>query len=1079
MSTVPPLARADSSENAALESAVADRALSRVASQSTIGSTSHSSPRSSGSSAPRERAIETFPYDVRDSARAKEAMAVGPKGRTRVGTLRNGMRYLVGESQKPREHAALALAVDVGSVAETEAERGVAHIVEHLAFRSTESYEHFAIVNFLESIGAEFGACSNAYTSMDETVYELLVPVQKAEVLATSMHILSEFARGVRISDADVECERGSVMEEWRLGRDAQGRAAEAYWKTLMEGSLYAERAPIGLEDIIQRVDPQVLRDFYAKWYRPERMAVIAAGDFQDLDDVVSLIESTFQHLEPSEGQPRENPRLERPTSADTNHAEPRVVTHVDRELKTTAVTVTFKYASIPVDTPRGYYLKTVEDVYKTALDNRLYRMMRQPKPPFFNAGGVIEDATRTMTLMSVQATCAENRASEGLTAVLRELARIRLYGISDQELKIAKARMLADTEQLYAEREQTYCENVRDELVCHFLRGDLVIGAEDEASLAKACIERVSQEDVLAFASQLDVCNSCVIRVQEGRRYTGEDELHAAIEQVRREETEGMIGESKVFNIPEVLMESGSLVSGDIVSSRELPELEVNEFVLSNGMRIVYRVTDFLDDQVLIRGSARGGLSEVKQESYIDAMCSNMVASELGIYGHRPDVYDGILAGIRSDVHANVSMYRRNIEGETSPVDIDTALQCIHLLFTHDVSTTNDPEILETLMQMQEQKIRNQSRDPESKYSEVVRSLVYGKSYHSQRITVKSLHQMNSEQACRFFDACFVDPSEFTLVFIGAIDVNTFLPLVQKYLGSIPPAKPAKLLQAFEGIKDRSRNITPFPLTFPERSIKRIVKANMTEAASKASITFPVQIPNPDFGRGTTLEGGRQLTTAKFKTVMVAAIIERRLMSLLRFNQGEIYTCHASASFGYQDPDVAGEMYSGDVMVSFSCAPDRGAYLASMAREAVRFLRENGPSVEDVNAVRECEIRDFEVSRQENTFWREYITELYKSRLMQKNILDGDIEALYAMTEEVRQSVLDSLSPDLVREHLQSVMHTNNSVTVILKPQRSLFRRVFIPSFETRGETMYSIVYLSGVALAASAMYARFSKKK
>ena len=212
----------------------------------------------------------------------------------------------------------------------------------------------------------------------------------------------------------------------------------------------------------------------------------------------------------------------------------------------------------------------------------------------------------------------------------------------------------------------------------------------------------------------------------------------------------------------------------------------------------------------------------------------------------------------------------------------------------------------------------------------------------------------------------------------------------------------------------------------------------------------------------------------------MVAAIIERRLMSLLRFNQGEIYTCHASAaSFGYQDPDVAGEMYSGDVMVSFSCAPDRGAYLASMAREAVRFLRENGPSLEDVNAVRECEIRDFEVSRQENTFWREYITELYKSRLMQKNILDGDIEALYAMTEEVRQSVLDSLSPDLVREHLQSVMHTNNSVTVILKPQRSLFRRVFIPSFETRGETMYSIVYLSGVALAASAMYARFSKKK
>jgi predicted Zn-dependent peptidase len=1022
-----------------------------------------------------------FPYDVRDAAAARERLPIGPSERTRSGKLRNGMAYYVAESQKPREHAALALAVDAGSVFEGEGERGAAHVVEHLAFRCTESYEHFAIVNFLESIGAEFGACSNAYTSMDETVYELTIPTQKAEVLATSMHILSEFASAVRISNEDVACERGSVMEEWRLGRDARGRAAEAYWKTLMEGSLYAERSPIGLEDFIQNADPQVLRDFYAKWYRPERMAVIAVGDFQDLDDVVSLIESTFQDLKPKEGQPAENPVMERPKNSAMEHSEPRVVTHVDRELKQTAVTVTFKYASIPVDTPRGYYLKTVEDIYKTALDNRLYRMMRQPKPPFFSAGGIIEDATRTTTLLSVQATCAESRASTGLEALLRELARIRLHGISEQELKIAKSRMLADTEQLYAEREQTYCESVRDELVCHFLRGDLVIGAEDEAALAKACIERVSQEDVLAFARQLNVRNSCVIRVQEGRKRTSEDDLREAIENVRLREIEGAIDQSEVFDIPEVLMDATSLTSGTIVGSRELPALEVNEITLNNGMRIAIRVTDFLDDQVLIRGVARGGLSEVAQIDYIDAMCSNMVASELGIYGHRPDVYDGIIAGLRSDVHANVTMYRRNIEGETSPVDIESALQCIHLLFTHDVSTTNDPEVLETLMQMQEEKIRNQSRDPESKYSEVVRSLVYGESYHSQRITVKSLREMDSKKACAFFDACFLDPSEFTMVFVGAIDSKTLVPLIEKYLGSIPPASPTKVLKAFEGISQRKRSLTPFLLKFPTRVISRTVRAHMREGMSKASITFPVRIQNPDFhnSRGrSTLLGGKELTVAKFKTVMTAAIIERRLLALLRFEYGEIYTCHADASFGYQDPDVAGEMYSGDIMVSFSCAPERGAHLAAHAREVVRHLREHGPTEEDVHAVRECEIRDFEVSRQENTFWREYITELYKSRMMHKSILNGDIEALYRMTEEVREEVIESLSPAVIREHLQCVMSMNNSVTVVLKPQRSLLRRIFVPSFETRGEAIYSAVYLSGIALTASAIYARCHKK-
>jgi predicted Zn-dependent peptidase len=1024
------------------------------------------------------RAIgEKFPYDVRDHGNANKALAIGPAGRVRHGRLGNGMAYYVAESQKPKDHAALALCVDVGSIAEEEEERGVAHVVEHLAFRCTERYEHFAIVDFLESIGAEFGACQNAYTSMDETVYELTVPIDKPEVLATSMHILSEFASGVRISDEDVDCERGSVLEEWRLGRDARGRAAEAYWKTLMEGSLYAERSPIGLENVIREADPQVLRNFYAKWYRPERMAVVAVGDFSDLDGVVDLIKNTFSHLTPKPGQPKINPEVVRPPLS--THTEPRVVAHVDRELKQTAVTVTFKYASIPVDTPRGYYLKTVEDVYKTALDNRLYRIMRQPKPPFFNAGGFIEDATRTTTLLSVQAACAESRAVEALTAVLRELARIRLHGISEQELKIAKANMLADTEQLYAEREQTYCESVRDELVCHFLRGDLVIGAEDEAVLAKACIERVSQEDVLAFATQLSVRNSCVIRVQEGRKYTSEADLCSAIEQVRIEEFEGSIDESEVFNIPEVLMDASSLKPGTVIASRHLPALEMHEITLSNGMRIGIKVTDFLDDQVLLRGCARGGLSEVSEGEYIHAMCANMVAGELGIYGHRPDIYDGILAGLRTDVAANVSMYRRNIEGETSPVDIETALQCIHLLFTHNVGTTNDPEVLETLMLMQEEKIKNQSRDPESNYSEVVRSLVYGKSYHSQRITVKSLRKMDSAKACEFFHTCFLDPSEFTLVFVGAIETQTFMSLVEKYLGSIPRANPSVINEVFAGIATRERGLTPFPLKFPTREIKRTVRAHMSDPMSKASITFPVRIPNPDHGGQISLEGGRLLTIAKFKTIMTASIIEKRLLALLRFEYGEIYTCHASASFGFQEPDVCGPTYCGDIMVGFSCAPDRGAHLARHARDVVKVLREHGPTEEEVNAVRECEIRDFEVSRQENSFWREYITELYKSRLVRKSLLDEDIDSLYQMTEEIRNEVIDALSPTLVRDHLKDVMSLNTSVTVVLKPQRSILKRIFVPSFETRGEALYSVAYLSGIALATSAIFARLKKDR
>jgi len=1012
-----------------------------------------------------------------DDAKANARLPLGPRGKIRAGKLGNGTSYFVSSSAKPAKHAALALVVDVGSIAEREHERGCAHVCEHLAFRATKGFANFEIVNFLESIGAEFGACQNAYTSMDETVYELTVPTERSAVLGTSLAILSEFAREVRISDDDVESERGAVLEEWRMGRDARGRAGESYWKELMAGSLYAERSPIGTEEVIREADPKVFREFYAKWYRPERMAVVASGDFADLDEVVRMIEHTFKDLRPAEGQPEENPTVERP--AMTPHTEPRVCCHLDRELKGTSITVTFKYPSTSVSTPLGYYMKTIEDVYKEALDNRLYRMMREPRPPFFNAASFLEDATRTTTLMSLQAECAEDRAEECLAAVLREVARIRLHGISDQELKIAKARMLADAEQLHAEREQTYCENLRDELVGHYLRGDMVIGAEAEAYLARACIEKVTRADVHEYANKLNVQNSCVIRVQEGHKRTSERQLQDVIDSIHLEELNGSIMTSKVFQIPDMLMDPSVLVPGSIVHKRFLPALEMTEITLSNGMRVAIRVTDFLDDQVLIRGSARGCLSEVSQTDYMDARCANMISNELGVYGFRPDIFDGILAGKRAELHANVSdMYYRSIRGEASPVDIEVALQCLHLLFAHDVGLTNDPELLETLMQMQEEKIRNQNRDPDANYSEVVRSLVYGNSYHSQRITIRSLRKMNREKACAFWHQCFLEPSEFTMMFVGAIKIETLVPLLEKYLGSIPAANADELYGGFRGIHDRSKKLTPFPLKLATGVIKRTVRAHMKEAFSKASITFPVRMPNPDFASGKpTLEGSRQLTIGKFRTVMTAAIIEKRLLALLRFKFGEIYTCEASASFNYQDPDVCGDTYQGDILISFPCAPERGSELANLAREVVKELREIGPSEDDVTAVRECEIRDFEVSRQENAFWRDYVMGMYKSRLLK--VLDGDVDRLYEINEELRQEALDSLSPDVVRRHLQTVMSMSNHVTVILKPERSLFKRVFVPSFETRAEVIYSLVYLSGIAVAAGALYERFSKRQ
>ena len=447
------------------------------------------------------RSLKPYPLEEKWD----NVLPVGPADRHRQAVLSNGMRYYVHRAQKPKDRAALALAVDVGSVAEEEDERGVAHLVEHLAFRATQNFGNFEIVRFLESIGAEFGPCQNAYTSMDETVYELLVPIDDAgsKNLTKALAVLSEFASRVRISDADVNDERGAVLEEMRMGRDARGRASEAYWKLLMKDSLYAERLPIGLESVIKKGNPAVFRRFYEKWYRPERMAVIAAGDFPDLDAVVNEIENAFGKCAPAPGQPHVNPATPRPPVA--FHASPRVTCSVDKEHTKTTVTLTFKYPANPISTPGDFFQKTVEEAFKLALDNRLYKLMRKADPPFFSAGCSVEEATRTVSVFSAQIVCEEGKKSvvRGLEAGLRELARARVHGFSEQELKIARAKQIADAQQFFVERDQTYCTSLRDELAGHFLRGELVVGAEEEARMTIACVERMTVEDLRVFAQR------------------------------------------------------------------------------------------------------------------------------------------------------------------------------------------------------------------------------------------------------------------------------------------------------------------------------------------------------------------------------------------------------------------------------------------------------------------------------------------------------------------------------------------------------------------------------------------------
>ena len=195
-----------------------------------------------------------------------------------IQTLPNGLRYYIRENQKPENRALFRLVVNAGSLMETEAQLGLAHFLEHMAFNGTENFEKLELVNFLERVGMRFGSHLNAYTSFDETVYMLEVPADDEEVVATAFQVLRDWMQGIQFDPEEIDKERGVVIEEWRSGRGAQGRLNDKQLPVIFYGSRYAERLPIGKVEIIENIPREQFIDFYRKWYRPNLTALVPSA---------------------------------------------------------------------------------------------------------------------------------------------------------------------------------------------------------------------------------------------------------------------------------------------------------------------------------------------------------------------------------------------------------------------------------------------------------------------------------------------------------------------------------------------------------------------------------------------------------------------------------------------------------------------------------------------------------------------------------------------------------------------------------------------------------------------------------
>ncbi|KAL0338988.1 UNVERIFIED_CONTAM: Zinc protease PQQL-like [Sesamum angustifolium] len=826
------------------------------------------------------------------------------------GRLTNGLTYYVRSNSKPKMRAALALAVKVGSVLEEEEERGVAHIVEHLAFSATKKYTNHDIVKFLESIGAEFGACQNAVTSADETVYELFVPVDKPELLSQAISVLAEFSSEVRVSADDLEKERGAVLEEYRGSRNANGRMQDAHWVLMMEGSKYAERLPIGLEKVIRTVSPNTVKQFYKKWYHLQHMALIAVGDFPDTQSVVELIKTHFEDKIPALDPPL-IPQFTVPS-----HAEPRFSSLVESEAAGSAVMISCK---VPVDelkTVKDYRHLLAESMFFHALNQRFFKLSRKRDPPYFSCSAAADVLVRPTKAYIMTSACKQNGTTMALESMLIE----------------------------------------------HFLRNEPVVGIEYEAQLHKTLLPYISASEVSKYSENFRTSCNCVIKTIEPQAAATVDDLRTVVSRVNSFEEEGSISPWDDESIPE-----------EIVSVEPNP------------------------------GFSYGGLSELQECEYFSCSMGPTIAGEIGVFGHRPSVLSDMLAGKRAEVGTSLGAYMRSFSGDCSPSDLETALQLVYQLFVTNLEPGE--EDVKIVMQMAEESVRAQERDPYTAFANRVREINYGNSYFFRPTKIGDLRKVDPFRACEYFKNCFKDPSTFTVVIVGNIDPAIACPLILQYLGGIP--RPPKPILSFK--RDELKGL---PFTFPSTVIREIVRSPMVEAQCLVQLCFPVELKNENMMEDVHLTG------------LISKLLETKILQVLRFKHGQ------TLKLGN---------IRGDISVNFSCDPEISSTLVNLALDEILRLQEEGPSDDDVSTILEIEQRAHENGLQENYYWLERILRSYQSR-----IYSDDVGASFQIQDEGRTRVRSTLTPLTAQSALQRIIPfpcKKQYTVVILMPQSSRFK--------------------------------------
>ena len=851
------------------------------------------------------------------------------------GTLSNGLSYYIRHNEEPRDRAQISLAVKAGSVHEEEDQRGLAHFVEHMAFNGTERFAKQEIVNYIESIGSTFGPDLNAYTGFDETVYFLEIPTDDPEITETAFQILSDWAYAISFDPEEVELERGVVLEEWRLSQGFNSRLQDNLLSLLFGSSRYADRAPIGLTEIIENAPVERLIEYYQRWYRPDLMAVVAVDDF----DIVEMEAKVKQHFAPPpEGEVYQEraviaPSTERPTFDVPGYDETRIEVFTDAESPGSQFILIRNLAPDKGQDSAAFRRYVVESLAFMMLDARLFERSQSADPPYLWAGSGRSAYVETLDILTFQAWVEPDGIETGLGAVLEEMQRVRQHGFTESELAREKSNLLSSVESAYKQREQTSSGTLVDEYVDHFFSGTPVPGIEAEWELYQDLLPQISLAEfgeVSESWTQSGNTGLLVVRPEETESSADAGLASASLAQIagaralQVDAYEDVVGDIPLLaTIP---------TPGSITAEEQIESIDTVKWTLSNGITVIAKQTDFKNDEVVFRSFSSGGHSLASDDDHVSALHAAQLVSESGAGPHDSVTLDKLLAGMRVSVSPYIGELFEGFSGIASPEDMETLFQLITLYAT-------EPRLDPAFFSNYESRLRSvaeiNAAEPDSVLFDTVNALLAQNHFRARPLSVELLEELSMERAEAVYAERFADLSDSTFVFVGAFDWDDLRSLTATYLTSLPSTGRSEQWQ--------DHGIDP-----PPGLVDHAVYSG-TEPRSNTLVLF-----------AGDMEWSRQ---EALTLNVVGEVLEIRLRERVREQLGGTYSIGVSAS-GSSLPDPEYLAY-----VIFGSDPTRVEELFGEVIAEIDWLREGGEQ-SYLDTVKELMRTSREEQLRDNGFW-------------------------------------------------------------------------------------------------------------